>query len=160
MIILGIDPGSAVTGFGLVQQKYPNKIIHIDNGNISTSKKASFPDRLLTIHQALVEVIEKHRPQEVALENIFYAKNVRSALMLGHVRGVVMLTAMQYELPLFEYAPTQVKQAVAGYGRADKRQVQRMVKVLLNLPQEAPSDASDALAVAICHNFSRRSIKR
>ncbi len=156
MITLGIDPGSAITGYGLVRRQAPNKIVHIDNGVISTSAKADFPKRLLTIHKRLVEVIEKHRPDEVAIEDIFFAKNVKSALKLGHVRGVIMLTAMQKELPVSEYTPTQVKQAVAGYGRADKAQVQQMIKRLLNLSGTIPADASDALAVALCHNFTQR----
>ena len=160
IITIGIDPGSVATGYGVVQQKSPNQVTHIDNGVITTSAKAQFPGRLLKIHQKLKEVIEKHNPQELAVEDIFYAKNVKSALKLGHVRGVIMLTAMQLGLTVAEYTPTQIKQAVTGYGRADKVQVQRMVKTILNLPEVAPRDASDALAVALCHIFSRRFVEK
>ncbi len=156
IITIGIDPGSVKTGYGVVQQKSPNQVTHIDNGVITTSAKSQFPSRLLKIHQGLREVIEKYNPGELAVEDIFYAKNVKSALKLGHVRGVIMLTAMQLGLTVAEYTPTQIKQAVTGYGRADKVQVQRMVKTILNLPEIAPKDASDALAVALCHIFSRR----
>ena len=158
MIIIGIDPGSAATGYGLLQIKSAGKIVHIANGTITTSSKESFSKRLLTIHQKLREQLEIYQPAELAVEDIFYAKNVKSALKLGHVRGVVMLTAMQQQIPVFEYTPTQIKQAVTGYGRAEKIQVQRMLKTLLKIEKISSADASDALAVAICHSFSRKDI--
>lgn len=150
MKILGIDPGSRATGYG---------VIEVDNGRLNfvccgvirVVAKQSFPERLLEIHQGIAEVIEKHRPNRVAIEEVFMAKNPSSALKLGHARGVLVLAAMQRKLPLAEYTPRQIKQAVAGYGNADKAQIQHMVKAVLSLAKSPSHDAADALAVAICH---------
>lgn len=150
MRILGIDPGSRITGFGLIE-KDGNRLIHVDNGAIFTRSDAPLSNRLKTIYDGLTEVIADHAPTMVAVERIFVAKNALSALKLGHARGVAMLAGVNAGLPVAEYTAVEVKQAVVGYGKAAKKQVQQMVRVLLNLPEIAQEDASDALAVAICH---------
>lgn len=153
MIILGIDPGSRTTGFGIVsvEGKY---LHHIDNGNISPPAKASLPERLQYIHDALVKLIQKYQPHVMALEEIFVAHNARSAMILGHARGAAMLSAMTANIPVKEYSAKEVKQAVVGFGAASKEQIQHMTKTLLKLPEVAASDAADALAVALCHGQS------
>lgn len=154
MRVFGIDPGSERTGYGCVETDGSRHRI-LTCGAVR-APAAPFPDRLVEIHTRLVELLVEYRPDAVAVESIFYAANVRSALKLGHARGVAMLAAAQAKLPIFEYAPSEIKRAVAGYGRADKHQVQHMVKVLLALPAvPSPHDAADALAVAICHLNSR-----
>ncbi|MDK2848794.1 MAG: crossover junction endodeoxyribonuclease RuvC [Desulfuromonadales bacterium] len=150
MRILGIDPGSRITGFGLIE-KDGNRLIHVDNGAIFTRSDAPLSNRLKTIYDGLTGVIADHAPTMVAVERIFVAKNALSALKLGHARGVAMLAGVNAGLPVAEYTAVEVKQAVVGYGKAAKKQVQQMVRVLLNLPEIAQEDASDALAVAICH---------
>jgi len=150
MIILGIDPGSRITGFGLVSKK-GNKITHVENGLINVSGEETFPKRLLTLFEKIHLLINRYKPDVVGIENIFHAKNAQSALKLGHARGVALVAASQSGLECFEYTPLEVKKAVVGYGGATKDQVQKMVKTLLNLPQVAEENASDALAVALCH---------
>ncbi len=151
MIILGIDPGLAHTGYGIVQ--YENKeIVLIDYGCITTHKKDVFSLRLKKIHDRLEEIIKKYSPHEVVIEEIFFNKNTRTALTVGKVSGAVALTVSLIGLELYEYTPLQVKQATVGSGRADKYQVQSMIKILLNLSEiPRPDHAADALAVAICH---------
>ena len=153
MIILGIDPGSRITGYGLIC-KEGNRLIHIDNGAIFTQSAKDFPQRLERIFTGLSEVIAQYRPDAVAVENVFLAKNAQSALKLGQARGAAIVAAVNVGLDVFEYTALQVKQAVVGSGRAEKVQVQQMIKALLNLPEIAQEDASDALAVAICHAHS------
>ncbi len=150
MIILGIDPGSRITGYGLLR-KEGNRLIHIDNGAIFTDTCADFPDRLKRIYEGLSEVIRKYSPAVMAVEDIFYSNNAQSALKLGQARGAAIVAGVSASIPVHEYTALQVKQAVVGHGRAAKEQVQHMVKVLLGLPEIAQADASDALAVAICH---------
>ena len=150
MIVLGIDPGSRITGYGIIR-KDGNRLIHVDNGAIFTDAAKDFPLRLHRIFSGLVEVIERYRPDAVAVEQIFFSNNVQSALKLGQARGAAIVAGVNAGLPVFEYSALQVKQAVVGHGKAAKEQVQQMVKVLLNLPEIAQADASDALAVAICH---------
>lgn len=150
MRILGIDPGSRITGYGLVE-KIGNRLRHMDNGAIITDSKAPMPERLQVIYRQLNRIIDEYAPQAVAIERIFVAKNALSALKLGHARGVAMLAGINAGLPVAEYSAVEVKNAVVGYGRAAKTQVQHMVRVLLALPEIAQEDASDALAVAICH---------
>lgn len=150
MRIIGIDPGTRITGYGLVE-KIGNRLVHIDNGAIYTRADAPLSDRLKTIYNELCRVIADYSPALMAVERIFVAKNALSALKLGHARGVAMLAGVNAELPVAEYTAVEVKKAVVGYGKAAKPQVQQMVKVLLNLPEIAQEDASDALAVAICH---------
>ncbi len=155
MRILGIDPGTQITGYGILEKRN-NHIIHIDNGGIFPPKKAPFYKKISHIHEKISEIIQKYAPDMVALEDIFVAKNAMSSLKLGHARGAIMVATHQFQLPLYEYTPTQVKQALTGYGRATKEQIQKMVQALLKLPETAFTDASDALAIAICHLHSYR----
>jgi crossover junction endodeoxyribonuclease RuvC len=150
----GIDPGSERTGYGCVETAGSRHRV-VTCGAIATSATASFADKLLQIHQQLTTIIHECQPDWVAIENLFYAVNVRSALKLGHARGVAMLAAVEAGVPVFEYTPAEIKSAVVGYGRAEKHQVQHMVKMLLGLAAPpSPHDAADALAVAICHVHS------
>jgi crossover junction endodeoxyribonuclease RuvC len=149
--IFGIDPGSERTGYGCVETDGSRHRIVVC-GAISSPALAPFPDKLLRIHAGLAALLQECRPEAVAIENLFHAVNVRSALKLGHARGVAMLAAVEAGVPVFEYTPAEIKRAVVGYGRAEKPQVQHMVKLLLGLAAvPSPHDAADALAVAICH---------
>lgn len=150
MRIFGIDPGSNTTGYGIVEAQGSN-VLHLDNGGIHLPKSKALPHRLAIIYNEISSLIEQFQPDAVAIENIFVAKNVSSTLKLGHARGAAMVAAVNAGVPVAEYTPSQVKKAVTGYGSASKDQVQRMVKVVLNLPELAFEDASDALAVALCH---------
>lgn len=150
MRILGIDPGSRITGYGVIS-KEGNRLIHLDNGAIFTDTATDFPGRLKMIFDGVTEIIEKYSPDAVAVEDIFFANNMQSALKLGQARGAAIVACVNRSLPVFEYTALQVKQSVVGHGKAAKEQVQHMVKVLLSLPETAQADASDALAVAICH---------
>jgi crossover junction endodeoxyribonuclease RuvC len=152
--IFGIDPGSDRTGYGCVETDGSRHRI-IVAGAITSPAPATFPDKLLTIHRRLAALLAEQRPDCVAIENLFHAVNVRSALRLGHARGVAMLAAVEAGLPVVEYTPAEIKRAVVGYGRAEKHQVQQMVKLILGLAAPpTPHDAADALAVAICHIHS------
>lgn len=150
MILLGIDPGLATTGWGVIKHEKGN-LQKIDYGVVSTSTKLSFPRRLEKIHSEITKIIKKYKPQVVAVENIFFCKNAKTAMLVGQARGVILIAAIQNKKEVYEYTPLQVKQAICAYGRADKKQIQSMVKILLNL-KEAPKsdDAADALAIAIC----------
>jgi crossover junction endodeoxyribonuclease RuvC len=149
--IFGIDPGSERTGYGCVETDGSRHSIVLC-GAISAPPLATFPEKLLAIHRRLSALIETCRPDAVAIESLFYATNVRSALKLGHARGVAMLAAVEAGVPVAEYTPAEIKRAIVGYGRADKHQMQQMVKLMLGLAvQPSPHDAADALAVAICH---------
>jgi len=150
MRILGIDPGSRITGYGVIR-KEGNRLVHLDNGAIFTDSATDFPGRLLQIFTGISDIISHYSPDVVAIEDIFFANNVQSALKLGQARGAAIVAGVNSGLPVNEYTALQVKQAVVGHGRAAKEQVQQMVKVLLGLPEIAQADASDALAVAICH---------
>ena len=151
MRIFGIDPGSVRTGYGCVQSD-GNRHRLVCYGSIAAPAGAAFPDRLRTIHSRLVSLIAEHRPDCVAIEDLFHARNVRSALQLGHARGVALLAAMESGVTVVEYTPTEIEQAVVGYGRAEKTQIQQMIKLLLGLDTApSPHDAADALAVAVCH---------
>ena len=155
MKTFGIDPGSNRTGYGCIESDGTRHRM-VACGAISSPTLTSFPDRLLSIHTRLAELLRDCRPDCVAIENLFFATNVRSALKLGHARGVAMLAAVEAGVPVVEYTPAEIKRAVVGYGRAEKHQVQQMVKVLLDLPAlPVPDDAADALAVAICHLHSQ-----
>ncbi len=154
MRILGIDPGTRITGYGIIDVE-GNRLRHIDNGIVSTNSKEPLPLRLQTIYSGLRKILDHYSPACMAVEQVFMAKNPRAALTLGHARGVALLAGIHSDLPISEYSALQVKSAVVGYGRADKQQVQQMVKALLNLPEVAQEDAADALAVAICHANSR-----
>jgi len=156
MRVLGIDPGTLTSGFGIVAEE-DHKLFHVVSGGISPSAKQPFPKRLKKIYEELEKIIAKHHPHVVVIEDIFVSKNIKSALKLGHARGVAILAAMNAGLPVFEYAPLEVKQAVVGNGKAEKKQVQFMVKTLLDLQKVPhPADAADALAAAICHIHSSR----
>jgi crossover junction endodeoxyribonuclease RuvC len=155
MRILGIDPGSKATGYGFIEQQ-GNRLIHLENGAIFTQSRDELALRLQLIYRGLSDLIEKYRPDAVAVEQVFMAKNPASALKLGHARGVALLAGINAGLPVAEYSALQVKSSVVGYGRAGKNQVQQMTKTLLNLPEIAQEDAADALAVAICHAHSHQ----
>jgi len=153
--IFGIDPGSERTGYGCVETDGSRHRI-ITCGAITSAASVSFPERLLAIHAGLSALLADCRPECVAIESLFFAINVRSALKLGHARGVAMLAAVEAGLPVVEYTPAEIKRAVVGYGRAEKHQVQEMVKLILGMAVvPSPHDAADALAVAICHVHSR-----
>ncbi|HHU91146.1 MAG TPA: crossover junction endodeoxyribonuclease RuvC [Clostridiaceae bacterium] len=151
MRIIGIDPGFAITGYGVVEYT-GNKFSIIDVGAISTEAGLELSERLLTLSNCLDELIAQYKPDAMAVEELFFNTNVKTAIKVGHGRGVALLAAARANIKVYEYTPLQVKQAVVGYGRAKKEQVQQMVKVLLNLERiPKPDDAADALAVAICH---------
>ena len=148
--VLGIDCGSAATGYGLVEAEGSVRRI-VASGVIVPPPRLAFPQRLKQIAEELGRVITVHAPDVAAIEEVFYSVNVKSALKLGQVRGVALLKAAEALLPIYEYSPLQIKSSVVGYGRAEKRQVQEMVKILLSLSEIPPEDAADALAVALCH---------
>jgi crossover junction endodeoxyribonuclease RuvC len=151
--ILGIDPGSYITGFGVIERQ-GNYLKHVLHGEIKAKKDSRLSEMLISIYRQLSEIIARTDPAAMALENIFYGKNVRSLIKQAQVRGVVIYAGADHDLEIFEYSPLEVKKAVVGYGRAEKRQVQMMVKAILKLPDIPPPDAADALATAICHaNF-------
>jgi crossover junction endodeoxyribonuclease RuvC len=153
MRVLGIDPGSRITGYGIIDQD-GNRLVHVDNGAIVTGSTDDFSLRLQRIYRGVAEVIASYRPDALAVEQVFFAKNVQSALKLGQARGAAIVAGVNVGLPIHEYTAMQVKLSVVGHGHATKEQVQRMVKALLNLPEVAQADASDALAVAVCHAHS------
>jgi crossover junction endodeoxyribonuclease RuvC len=151
MTVLGIDPGTASTGYGVVARR-GGRSVALDGGVIETPSELALERRLADIHARLSELIETHRPEAVAIEDLYFGRNVRSALAVGQARGVALLAAGQAGVPCFSYTPQQIKGAVCGSGRADKEQVQRMVGALLSLPAPPePDHAADALAVALCH---------
>jgi crossover junction endodeoxyribonuclease RuvC len=151
MIILGIDPGTATTGYGLVK-KEGQKFTLIDYGCILTPAKTPLEDRLETIYRELLELIDKYKPSQMAVEELFFTNNAKTAIAVGQARGVVLLAGKLKKVPLGEYTPLEIKMALTGYGRADKRQIQAMVKAILALNEAPkPDDAADALAIALCH---------
>ena len=154
MRILGVDPGSAHTGYGCIETSGSRYRV-LTCGALSPPARGTFPEKLLAVHTGLAALLREYEPEAVAIEDLFYARNARSALKLGHVRGVAMLAASEVGLPVAEYSPTEVKRAVVGYGQAEKQQVQAMVLLLLGLATPPSKlDVSDALAVAICHAHS------
>ncbi len=160
MKVFGIDPGSERTGYGCIDTDGSRHALVVC-GAIATPRNARLPDRLLIIHRELGRLLAECRPDCVAVENLFHAVNVRSALTLGHARGVALLAAIEGGYPIAEYAPAEIKRAVVGYGRAEKHQVQEMVRLLLGLAEAPePNDAADALAVAICHVHSEGVLPR
>jgi crossover junction endodeoxyribonuclease RuvC len=155
MLVIGIDPGTATTGYGLVHENPDGSLSLVDYGAILTPPDLPMPQRLLELHRQLREILLLHHPQSGAVEKLFFQRNVRTALSVGQGRGVALLSLAEAGLPVGEYTPLEVKQAVAGYGGADKAQVQYMVRALLNLDHiPTPDDAADALAIAICHVHS------
>jgi len=161
MRVLGIDCGTEYTGYGVVELAPSGKLMCVASGAIKLSPREPLPQRLSRIYDGLLGLIHQHQPQQVAIEDVFYAVNVKSALKLGQVRGVAMLAAAGAGLEVAEYAPLSIKSAVVGYGKAEKQQVQHMVTRLLELshPPE-PMDASDALAIAICHLHTAGTLQR
>jgi crossover junction endodeoxyribonuclease RuvC len=153
-VILGIDPGSRYTGFGVLQGE-GDRLSHLASGSIKAGSRPPLADRLRQIYDGLTVLVHRHQPQALALEEIFLAANVRSAFILGQVRGVVLLLAAQSSLPIFHYPPLVVKKAVVGYGQASKAQVQLMVEQLLRR-KVTDEHAADALAVGLCHYFHQR----
>ena len=151
MIIMGIDPGTAITGYGVVE-KQGNRVTYVTCGAILTDKNAPMPERLLTIYTEINRLLDVHKPDVMATEQLFFSNNVTTAMQVGRTVGVALLTAAQRGLEWVEYRPMEVKMAVVGYGAAEKKQVQYMVKQLLNLAKvPKPDDAADALAIAVCH---------
>ncbi len=156
MIILGVDPGTAITGYGIIQSDGAELGL-IDYGAITTPADWLLPRRLVHIYRELTALVERYHLTDAVVEKLFFSKNVRTALSVGQARGVALLAIAQAGIAIHEYTPLEVKQAVVGYGRADKQQIQQMVRMLLQLdsiPQ--PDDAADALAIAICHAHSAR----
>ncbi len=150
MIIIGFDPGVADTGYGVISVE-KGKLSCLGYGCIKTPAKTDLPDRLKTIYADTVTLLKKYKPALVSIEKLFFSKNVTTAMAVGHARGVILLAIAQAKLKVVEFTPNQVKQSVASYGAADKQQVQRMVKMILNLQEiPKPDDAADALAIAIC----------
>jgi len=158
--VFGIDPGSIRTGYGCIESDGRRHRL-VTCGAIASAPNTPLPERLHRIHQELRRLIDDSRPDCVVIENLFHAKNVKSALVLGHARGVAVLAAISAGLPIVEYTPAEIKASVVGYGRAEKRQVQQMVKLLLGLDTApSPHDAADALAVALCHTHGRSAVAR
>ncbi len=159
MIVLGIDPGTARTGYGIVTSE-GSRLALVDYGCYETVNDRPLHERLLLIHEGLTQIIEDHRPDAVGVERLFFNKNVQTAFAVGQARGVVLLAAAQHGLPIFEFGPHEVKMAVTGYGRAPKDQVQRMVQLMLSMREiPRPDDAADALAVAVCTAHSASTAK-
>ena len=156
-LALGIDPGTATTGYGLIRLSPDGEMVVVKYGVILTPKTSSPPARLEMIYDQMNDLLREHKPDTVAVEKLYFARNVTTALAVGQARGVVMLSIQQAGIEAFEYTPKEIKNAVAGYGGADKRQVQEMVRALLSLDSiPKPDDAADALAVAITHLSTRR----
>jgi crossover junction endodeoxyribonuclease RuvC len=155
MLVLGVDPGSIVTGYGLIE-KDKGHIRFVDAGAISSPATAPFYERIYEIFRSMSEIMIRYKPEEMAIEDVFFAKNVKSSLKLGHARGAALIAAVSCGIKIFEYSPLEIKKSVVGYGRAGKDQVQAMVKIILKLPAVFGTDTSDALAAAICHiNWNR-----
>lgn len=157
MLVIGIDPGTARTGYGFVRQAPDGALIPVDYGVITTSSSTPLPQRLQAIATELSSLLRRHRPDSGAVEKLFFQRNVSTAMSVGQARGVALLALAQADLPVEEYSPMEVKQAVCGYGGADKHQMQSMVQTLLSMSaMPNPDDVADALAVAICHLHSYR----
>lgn len=174
MRIIGVDPGTICCGYGIIEsgvksselrndltdaklRSHNSKLLYVTAGDIKLKKKDPLPDRLKILHDSLNAIMNEYRPSSLCLEKIFYHKSIRSAFALGSTRGVVLLLAAEHGVPVFEYNPTELKMALTGYGRAEKRQVQEMVKRILNITVSSPSmsqDSTDALALCICHMHS------
>jgi len=157
MVVIGLDPGSAITGYGILNEREDQTLSVIAYGVLRTSADASAAERLQALYDQIKQILVLQRPDQAAVENLFFQRNVRTAFSVGQARGVLLLALAQAGISVAEYNPLDVKLAVAGYGKADKNQVQQMVKMLLGLKEiPRPDDAADALAVAICHIHSRK----
>ncbi len=160
-IVIGIDPGTAITGYGVIRELEGGELEWLNHGVITTPSDWDEPRRLLYIYQTLRVIIEENQPDCCAVEKLFFQKNVRTAFSVGQGRGAALIAAAEAGLPVGEYTPLEIKLAVVGYGNADKKQVQQMVKILLELQElPHPDDAADALAVAICYLHSTRKVYR
>ena len=157
MIIIGIDPGTATTGYGLIRKEKNKKPRVIDYGCIKTSPDFPTGERLKKINQELNKIINKYKPKVLAVENVYFFKNLKTAMPVSQAKGVILLTAAKKKIPVYEFTPLQVKMAITGYGKAEKKQVQKMVQVLLNM-KEAPriDDAADALGIALCYTLKTK----
>ncbi|MBI9048240.1 MAG: crossover junction endodeoxyribonuclease RuvC [Anaerolineaceae bacterium] len=154
--MIGIDPGTATTGFGIIDEQSDGSLTCIQYGIIQTSPSLTMPERLAQIYEDMQEILLLHQPQFAAVEKLFFQKNVTNAISVGQARGVVLLSLQQQHIPIREFTPNEVKQAVSGYGAAGKKQVQAMVRTILNLNEiPEPDDAADALAVAICYQQTK-----
>jgi crossover junction endodeoxyribonuclease RuvC len=161
LLVIGIDPGTASTGYGVIRQSADGGLEMVAYGVISTASDQPMPERLRDLHKELAELLALHQPDSGAVEKLFYQRNVSSAITVGQARGVSLLALAQANVPVDEYNPRVVKQSVTGYGGADKKQVQEMVRSLLELDETPqPDDAADALAVAICHLHSSETRRR
>lgn len=159
MIILGIDPGFAIVGVGIIEYK-GNKFRTVDYFALTTKAHTPIEERLKIIYDGITEAINKYKPDFLAVEELFFNNNAKTAIQVGQARGVILLAGVNANLPIYEYTPLQVKQAVVGYGRADKTQIQQMVKAILNLSEiPKPDDVADALAIAVCHAHSYKMVK-
>lgn len=157
MIIVGFDPGLATLGYGVIESEKNGKATMLDYGVISTPKELDLANRLVLIEKGVHLILEKYSPQEIAMEELFFAKNVKTGIAVAHARGVLVLTCQKECGKVFEYTPLQIKQALTGYGRAEKIQIQKMVQTLLKLKSiPKPDDAADALAVALTHAQTNR----
>lgn len=155
MLVLGVDPGSLVTGYGLVEKR-KGQLSCLHFGAIVASNRVPFYERIHNIFDTMVDLMTQYRPNEMAIEDVFFAKNVKSAMKIGHARGAVLIAAVQCGVKIFEYTPLEIKKSVVGYGRAPKEQVRSMVNVILGIKNQEKLDISDALATAICHlNWTR-----
>lgn len=157
MIILGIDPGFGTMGYGVIDKRPNGDCVPVDYGVIKTPTDETFPVRLAMLEDGLNELYKKFKPEEISVEELFFSKNVTTGIQVAHARGVILLSAIKYCGKLFEYTPNQIKQALTGYGKADKIQMMHVVQSILRLKQvPRPDDAADALAVAICHAHTSR----
>ena len=157
MIVVGFDPGIATLVYGVIQTEKRGKPQMIDYGIVSTPKEENLAVRLALLEKGIKQIIDKFKPDEIAVEELFFAKNVKTGIAVAHARGVILLTAIKECGKLYEYTPLQIKQALTGYGRADKNQIQQMVKTMLSLKSvPRPDDAADALAVALCHSQTNK----
>jgi crossover junction endodeoxyribonuclease RuvC len=161
MRTLGIDPGTAIMGWGIVEEDGQGGLGCVAYGVLTTGKELALPQRLQLLHRGLIAVLEQYRPETAGIEELFFGKNVNTALAVGHARGIALLALADAQIPIQEYRPLAVKQAVAGYGHADKKQMQEMVRLTLGLQTiPKPDDAADALAIAICHAYTGPILER
>jgi crossover junction endodeoxyribonuclease RuvC len=157
LLVLGIDPGIGTTGWGVVGEDAHGEVALVDYGAIATTPGEPMPERLHTLHREVTALLHRYPPESVAVEQLFFGRNVTTAISVGQARGVVLLAAAQAGLSVYEYKPAEVKQALSGYGNADKRQMQEMVRLMLHLDYiPRPDDAADAIAIAVCHLHSQR----
>ena len=157
MIILGLDPGLATMGYGVIEKQKNDNNVALDYGVVLTPKNESLPVRLAMLEEGVNKILNKYKPDEIAVEELFFVKNITTGIPVAHARGVMLLTCIKYCGKLYEYTPNQIKMSLTGYGRADKQQIQQVVTPLLHLSKiPRPDDAADALAVALCHAHTSR----